>query len=185
MTPLADRIQKALSATSRQEVLAALRPRRAMTLAPLEISRLAAHLRQLGEPMVPVKLALLRTYTTDLLKTHWPLEGMLNGLDISVYEAPYGVMHEEAGAGVAAAKPDVTCFFLRAEDLHPRLRDPVSSLSEDGPRVAAGRGRGSARRHSQQLSQSERLVAWRRDPLASNARPGAGPVRCDGGRVIE
>jgi HAD-superfamily phosphatase, subfamily IIIC/FkbH-like domain len=131
MTPVAERFQKALTATSRADVLAALRPRRATALGPLEINRLVAHLRQLGEPPVAVKLVLLRTYTTDLLKTYWPLEGLLNGLDISVYEAPYGVIHEEGGAGTEDAKPDMACFFLRAEDLHPALRDPVSALSDE------------------------------------------------------
>jgi len=130
MTPVTERFQKALMAASRQEVLAALRPRRATALLPLEINRLVAHLRQLGEIPIPVKFALLRTYTTDLLKTYWPLEGLLNGLDISVYEAPHGVMHEEGGAGIEDAKPDIACFFLRAEDLHPALRDPASALRD-------------------------------------------------------
>jgi len=126
-----DRIADALQTTSRVEALDALSPRRP-TLALPEINRLAAHLRELPDERHPLKIAILRTYTTELLAPHWSCESLLQGFELTLYQAPYGALLQELqpGAGLLEFTPEVTYLFLRWEDLHPRLAGPVTALPD-------------------------------------------------------
>jgi len=125
-----DRIADALEATSRVEVIDALSPRRPALTLP-EINRLAAHLRELPDERRPLKIALLRTYTTELLGPYWTFESLLQGFDLALYQAPYGALLQELqpGAGLPEFAPEITYLFLRWEDLHPRLTGPVTAMS--------------------------------------------------------
>ncbi|MHB0936106.1 MAG: HAD-IIIC family phosphatase [Armatimonadota bacterium] len=126
-----DRITQALAATTRAGVLDALSPRRPALALP-EINRLAAHLCELPDERRPLKIALLRTYTTELLASHWTLESLLQGFELTLYQAPYGALLQELqpGAGLLEFAPEVTYLFLRWEDLHPRLAGPVTGLPD-------------------------------------------------------
>jgi FkbH-like protein len=125
-----DRIANALQADSRAGVLDALSPRRP-TLALPEINRLTAHLRELPDERRPLKIALLRSYTTELLAPCWTFESLLQGLELALYQAPYGALLQELqpGAGLPEFAPEITYLFLRWEDLHPRMAGPVTALS--------------------------------------------------------
>lgn len=131
MKSLPDRITRALEATSRVGVLDALSPRRP-TLALPEINRLTARLRELPDERRPLKIALLRTFTTELLAPYWTFESLLQGFELTLYQAPYGALLQEVqpGAGLLEFAPDVTYLFLRWEDLHPRLAGPVTALPD-------------------------------------------------------
>jgi len=115
---------------SRADVLARLGSRRT----PLTLSQIRSttrHLRSLSEPMVPLRAAVLHTYTTQLLQPYWQFESLLQGFDLHLYEAPYGALRQEAepGSGLTASDPDLGYVFMRWEDLEPRLGLPVSGLS--------------------------------------------------------
>ena len=74
---------------------------------------------------------MLRTYTTELLRPYWIFESLLQGFDLDLYEAPYGALLQEGqpGSGLLAHQPDVTCLFLRWEDIDPRFTQPLASQS--------------------------------------------------------
>lgn len=93
---------------------------------------LSRELRALGEPAVPLRLAVLRTYTTEMLRPYWQFEAQLHGFELQLYEAPYGALLQEAAAesGLTAHAADLVYVFLRWEDLEPRLGLPVTGLAE-------------------------------------------------------
>jgi len=125
---------------SRAEVLAGLGARRTpLTLA--QIRAVTRHLRSLDEPMLPLRAAVLHTYTTELLLPYWQFESRLQSFDLTLYEAPYGALLQEAepGSGLTAVEPDLVYVFMRWEDLDPRLSLPLSGLTEsEGDDVVAG-----------------------------------------------
>src|SRR6266508_464447 len=102
---------------SRAAVLAGLGSRRT----PVTLSQIRAITRQLrssGEPTLPLRAAVLHTYTTELLQPYWQFEALLQGFDLKLYEAPYGVLFPEAepSSGLIAADPGFVYVFLRWED---------------------------------------------------------------------
>ncbi len=116
---------------TRAEILAGLGSRRTpVTLS--QVRTLTRQLRALDEPAVPLRVAVLHTYTTELLQPYWQFEARLQGFELDLYEAPYGALLQEAqpGSGLAQADPHLVYAFLRWEDLDPRLGRPVSSLAE-------------------------------------------------------
>ena len=117
--PPPDRLASALAESTRTGVLAALTPRPRLTLP--EINRLAAHLANLPEPLTPVKIAVLREYTTELLQPHWTCEARLQGLEPSLYQGAYGTILQEIqpGSPLLHFAPDITYLFL-----HPDARSP-------------------------------------------------------------
>jgi FkbH-like protein len=119
------------SAGSRTDVLAALGSRRT----PLTLSQIRAVTRQLrssDEPTLPLRAAVLHTYTTELLQPYWQFEALLQGFDLQLYEAPYGMLYQQAEptSELAASDPALVYVFMSWEDLDPRLRRPVSGLRE-------------------------------------------------------
>lgn len=117
---------------SRAEVLASLGSRRTPLTLP-ELRDLGRQVRALGEPALPLRVGVLRTYTTELLRPYWQFEAQLQGFDLQVYEAPYGALLQEAapGSALAAYGADLVYIFLRWEDLEPRLSLPVTGLATD------------------------------------------------------
>lgn len=118
--------------SSRAEVLASLGSRRTPLTLP-QMRDLGRQLRALGEPVLPLRVGVLRTYTTELLRPYWQFEAQLQGFDLQVYEAPYGALLQEAepGSALAAHNADLVYIFLRWEDLEPRLSLPVTGLAAD------------------------------------------------------
>ncbi len=121
-----DRVAYALHAATRFEAMHALGLRRPV-LGLADVARLVRHLEVLDEPRQPLRLALLRTYTTELLRSSWKLEALLHGFDLTLYEAPYGTTFQEAevGSGLRGHDPHVTYLFLRWEDLSRWLSSPL------------------------------------------------------------
>ena len=80
---------------SRAEMIARLGSRRT-PLTPSEIRAATRRLQPLDAPTIPLRLAVLRTYTTELLAPYWRFEAPLQGLDLHLYEAPFGSLRQEA-----------------------------------------------------------------------------------------
>lgn len=100
----------------------------ALTLS--QAQQVAAHMQTFPDARIPVKLGIVRTYTTDLLDPWLDFEAALQGLAADVYHAPYGVTVQEAvpGSGLVRHEPDVTALMLRLEDLDPETGLPLASL---------------------------------------------------------
>ena len=80
-----------------------------------QAQRLAAHAASL-EPGAPaLRLAVVHTYTSDLLDPWLSLAGALQGLRVETYHAPYGLALQEATASsqLMAHSPDLTVFLLQ------------------------------------------------------------------------
>lgn len=131
-------VEDALRASTRAELLQALGSKKPV-LALSDVNRLAQLLRSFDEQRQGLSTAILRTYTTELLKPYLTFESLLQGFDLDLYEAPYGSLLQElqSGSGLMEQKPDVVYFLLRWEDLEPALRMPVMSLSNDERRKLA------------------------------------------------
>lgn len=125
-----DKIEQALQASTRMELAEALRPRQPNLSLP-DINRLSMRLQSFNEPRQPLKLAILRTYTTELLRPYWTFEALVQGFALDLYEAPYGNLLQEsqASSGLLMHQPDVTYLFLQWEDLAPHLNQPLMALS--------------------------------------------------------
>jgi FkbH-like protein len=123
-------LDRALAARSLAEIRESLRPRsRSITFA--DMKRLTQAMRSLDAPLRPTKVAVVRTYTTELLRPYWEFESLLNGLTLDIYEAPYGLVVQEAAPDGAAAAhgPDVLFLLLQWSDLDPRLAGSAAALS--------------------------------------------------------
>lgn len=130
-----DPLPELLACASRAELRAKLAG--GVPLSLPQAQKLTAHLRGLEEPTRPLRVGVLHTYTSDLLDPWLHLEAGLQGLDLDLYHAPYGVTMQEArpGSGLSAHAPDLTLLLLRWEDLHPQLALPLAGL--DGAARAA------------------------------------------------
>jgi len=134
------KLEQALAAKGRAELAAALTPRTA-NLSLSDIQHLAKRLQSFDEPFQSVRLAIVHTFTSDLLQPYLEFEALLQGLKADVYHAPYGVTIQEArpSSGLAAHHPDVTYLLLRWEDLDPSLSRPISALPEEGREALTAR----------------------------------------------
>src|SRR4051812_43981696 len=105
---------------TRAEVRAAVAGTR-MRLALPDAQKITARLQGIDDTSRPLRLAVVHTYTSELLDPWFALESALQGLDLQTYHAPYGTTIQEAQAGSALLehKPDLTLLLLRREDLHP------------------------------------------------------------------
>lgn len=94
---------------------------------------LFAHLERCEPAAQPLRLAVVHTYTSELLDPWLSLAASLEGFELQTYHASYGVTVQEAhdGSGLAAHRPDVTLLLLQREDLHPQLARPVTGLAPD------------------------------------------------------
>ncbi|HYX20999.1 MAG TPA: hypothetical protein VFA98_09165, partial [Thermoanaerobaculia bacterium] len=129
-------VKRALGAKTYRAARSALGfPRPLLTLP--EIQRLNAHLAAMVERRPSVRIGLLRTYTTELLKPYWLLEASLAGFRLDPYEAPLGSLLQEgrAESGLRAHQPEATFLFLKWSDLDARLLAPASL---EGPREREG-----------------------------------------------
>lgn len=94
---------------------------------------LASHAAALLPETQPLRLAVVHTYTSDLLDPWLGLSAALEGLSVQTYHAPYGLALQEAepGSALLAHQPDITLLMLRREDLHPDMALPVTGLSAE------------------------------------------------------
>lgn len=122
-----DPLPELLACASRAELRAKLG---GQPLSLPQAQKLLAHLRSLDEPTRPLRVGVLHTYTSDLLDPWLQLETGLQGLELDLYHAPYGVTLQEAraGSGLGTFAPDLTLLLLRWEDLHPQLALPLAGL---------------------------------------------------------
>lgn len=101
---------------------------------PAQAQQLAAHARVLGEPGAALRLALVHTYTSELLDPWLQLAGALQGWQAQVYHAPYGLALQEASpeSALVQHRPDLTLLMLQREDLHPDFARPAAALGLAG-----------------------------------------------------
>lgn len=133
-----DDVERALQAKTRGALVEALGPR-AHGLALPEVARLTRRLQELDEPTEPVRVAVVRTYTTELLRPHWAFEGLVHGLTVDLLEAPYGSVLQavQPASALVAHAPEVTYFFLRWEDIAPRFAQAGLAAATDRDQLAA------------------------------------------------
>jgi FkbH-like protein len=150
-------VQTALAERTRRGVRRVLGYRRPSLTLP-EIQRLSRHLASLGEERRPLRVGILRTYTTELLRPHWALESALAGMDLDLYEAPLGSLLQEGQSGSALLRhePEATFLLMQWADLDPRF----SALGEP-----------SAGEHDELAAAAERRLAAIVEPLRA-ALPG-------------
>ena len=103
------------------------------TLTLPQAQSLAVHALALAPAAAPLRLAIVHTYTSDLLDPWLNLAAATAGLALHTYHAPYGLALQEAAAGSAllAHQPDITLLMLRREDLDPALALPISGLTKE------------------------------------------------------
>ena len=119
-----------LAIGDRAELAAKVQDSAALLTLP-QAQSIAEHLRGLGEAGQELRIAFLRTYTTEPLNPWLDFEGELQGLKVVTYHAPFGTVRQEAhaGSGLAQHRPDVTVVMLQREDLDPALAQPLAALS--------------------------------------------------------
>lgn len=133
-----DIVARALAVPGRREILEALGTARP-DLGPPQAQQLSARLESFEEPRTPVRVAWVRTYTTELLRPYLRLESLLRGLAVESCECPYGSLLEEVrpGSALRAFEPDIVYFMLQWEDLEPRLAGPVTGPGGEETAAAA------------------------------------------------
>lgn len=96
-----------------------------------QAQQIISHAKTLGIPKASLRLGIIHTYTSDLIQPWLELEGALQGLELEVYHAPYGVTFQEAkeNSALVSFQPDLTLLLLQKMDLHPDLAYPISSRS--------------------------------------------------------
>lgn len=94
---------------------------------------LTEHLCALEPARSTLRLGIVHTYTSDLLDPWLRLHAAIQGLDLDIYHAPYGLspLEAQAGSGLSRHAPDLTLFLLRREDLHPLLAGPLAALDAE------------------------------------------------------
>lgn len=102
-----------------------------VTLADLR--PLTDHAARLCPAPRPLRLAVVHTYTSELLQPWLDAAAALQGLVLHTHHAPYGVVVGEAqpGSGLLAHQPDLTLMLLQRTDLHPDLMRPLAELSPE------------------------------------------------------
>ncbi len=125
--PAVEKLTAAASLSALRQALAAQPAAPPLTAVPALLQRA----RALPGPRRPARLAIVRTYTSELLQPWLELAAALQGLDLDVHHAPYGLALQEAQAGSAlmAHRPDVTWLMLQRIDLHPALAQPLAGAS--------------------------------------------------------
>lgn len=119
-----------LTIDDRSELAAKVQDSTALLTLP-QAQSIAGRLRALGEAGQELRIAFLRTYTTEPLDPWLEFEGELQGFKVVSYHAPFGTVRQEAhaGSGLVQHRPDVTVVMLQREDLAPALAKPLAALS--------------------------------------------------------
>lgn len=98
-----------------------------------QIQSLAAHAATLKPEPLPLRVALIHTYTSELLQPWLDAMAALHGLALDTYHAPYGAVLSEAqpGSPLLSHRPDLTVLMLQRQDLHPAFVRPIVGLGPD------------------------------------------------------
>ncbi len=101
--------------------------------APLTLpqaERLRSHAMVLAPAPQPLRVAVVHTYTSDLLGPWLAFQAALEGFELQAHHAPYGLAMQEAapGSALVAHRPDLTLLMFRRDDLHPALSQPIAGL---------------------------------------------------------
>lgn len=125
-----DQFEKLLGETSVQDIKRAL-SLRGMVPTLSQVARLRQHIQTLSQEPKSIRLAIVHTYTSELLDPWLHFSAALNQLRLDVYHAPYGVTHQEASenSGLTAHAPDITLLLLTREDLHPAFLTPAICIN--------------------------------------------------------
>jgi len=96
-----------------------------------QVQRLIAHAEALEPAAHALKLGIIHTYTSDLLDPWLALAAALQGLELRVYHAPYGLGLQETlpNSGLSRHEPELTLLLLQREDLHPDLARPLAGFA--------------------------------------------------------
>jgi FkbH-like protein len=123
---------RAMQAETLHDLMDALLPKRP-SLSLLQIGQLTKKLVTLAPERKTLRAAVLRTYTSELLRPYWAFEAALNGFDLQLYEGPYGAVVQEAQptSSLVAHDPEITYLLLRWEDVEPGLSQPLMRLSAE------------------------------------------------------
>lgn len=99
---------------------------------PAQAQQLAGHAKTLTAAAWPLRVALVHTYTSELLEPWLDLAAALQGAALNTYHAPYGLGLQEAApaSGLVRHQPDITVLMLQREDLHPDLSRPLVGLDD-------------------------------------------------------
>jgi FkbH-like protein len=124
-----DQFESLISVVSRVELRSRLAELQLKLNLP-QAQRLASHARSLSPALIPLRLGIVRTYTSELLDPWLDLASTLEGFRIDTYHAPFGTTLQEAqpDSGLVKHRPDITALLLRREDLHPALARPIATL---------------------------------------------------------
>ncbi len=89
-------------------------------------------LRSFPEPTESLKIAVLGSYTTDLLRDYWTFHALLHGFEIDLYFAPYGQVIQELHHSSALSKhqADFIYLLLQWSDIVPALAEPMHAWGE-------------------------------------------------------
>lgn len=125
-----DDFERLLEAESRQHLRTALASRRAALTLP-QAQRLKEFALSLAPAPKSLRIAVVHTYTSELLDPWLDLACAVEGLQATSYHAPYGLALQEAVAASSLVehKPDITLLLLQRSDLHPDLLQPLSPLT--------------------------------------------------------
>ena len=128
-------LDKLLSTPSLAQLRAELSAGR-VPAGPAQALQVAAHAKTLTQSATrqPLRLAIVHTYTSDLLDPWLDMAGAVQGLNTAVYHAPYGLALQEASPQSALVRhaPHVTVLMLQREDLHPDLLRPITGVGAEG-----------------------------------------------------
>jgi FkbH-like protein len=121
-----------LAAGSLAELRSEVSARRLSMTLP-QVQRLTVRAEALAPGAPALRVAVVHTYTSDLLDPWVAMAGAIQGLKVEMHHAPYGLALQEARADSALVshRPDLTLLMLRREDLHPDLARPVVSLDSE------------------------------------------------------
>ena len=94
---------------------------------------LVKHIEKIDTPTNSIKFAFIHTYTSELLDPWLRLQAIAQGYLADIHHTPFGLNLMEAtkGSDLAAFKPDITVMMFQRSDLHPDLKNPISSYGKD------------------------------------------------------
>ncbi len=95
-----------------------------------EARTIGARLRELRGSAQRLRLAVLHSYTSELLDPWLHFQSALDDLDLDVYHAPYGWFRQEGepGSGLRAHQADLCLLMMQPGDLHPALSGTAPTL---------------------------------------------------------
>lgn len=113
---------------------AVLACRKELTLS--QVQQITLRLKEMEPCFHEIRLGIVHTYTSNLLDPWLNFEASLQGINLKIYHAPYGVSLQEAqaGSGLVRHDPDVTLLLLQREDLHPDLAKPICGYTPEQQR---------------------------------------------------